>query len=152
VSALRISDDSSIDSLELDSHLGALFEEVFAHARTDHERAQCLVVRVQLHVSRGSILPALDLAVKGLALCGETLDLAPTPEAVGAGFAELGAAIAGRSFEVLAELPEAQRPVAERALAGGILHSLAVRARGGAKRKELDALAANAIQMLTARV
>jgi hypothetical protein len=29
VSALRNSDDSSIDSLELDSHLGALFEEDF---------------------------------------------------------------------------------------------------------------------------
>ena len=37
------------------------------------------------------------------------------------------------------------------ALAAGILHSLAVRARGGARRKELEALATNAVQMLTAR-
>ncbi len=93
-----------------------LFEEVFAHARTNQERAQSLVVRVQLHVSRGSILSALDLAVKGLALCGEILDLAPTPEAVGAGFEDLGAAIAGRSFEVLAELPEPSDPLKVAAL------------------------------------
>ena len=50
------------------------------------------------------------------------------------------------------ELPAKADASALAALAGGILHSLAVRARGGAKRKELDALAANAIQMLTARV
>jgi AcrR family transcriptional regulator len=49
------------------------------------------------------------------------------------------------------ELPAKADPAALAALAGGILHSLAVRARGGAKRKELDALAANAIQMLTKR-
>jgi AcrR family transcriptional regulator len=49
------------------------------------------------------------------------------------------------------ELPAQAAPAALAALAGGILHSLAVRARGGAKRKELDALAANAIQMFTKR-
>jgi hypothetical protein len=49
------------------------------------------------------------------------------------------------------ELPAKADPSALAALAGGILHSLAVRARGDAKRKELDALAAHAIQMLTTR-
>lgn len=49
------------------------------------------------------------------------------------------------------ELP-AKRDIRELAtLAGAVLHSLSVRARSGAKRKELDALASSAVEMLAGR-
>lgn len=49
------------------------------------------------------------------------------------------------------ELSEKHDPRALAALAGAVLHSLSVRARGGAKRKELEALASSAVQMLAGR-
>ena len=47
------------------------------------------------------------------------------------------------------ELAEGSDPRELASLAGAILHSLSVRARGGAKRRELEALATSAVQMLT---
>lgn len=49
------------------------------------------------------------------------------------------------------ELPARSDPRELASLAGAILHSLSVRARGGAKRRELEALATSAVQMLTHR-
>jgi AcrR family transcriptional regulator len=48
------------------------------------------------------------------------------------------------------QLPRKADPASLAAIAGSILHSLAVRARTGERRKALDTLAVNAVRMITA--
>lgn len=63
-------------------------------------------------------------------------------------FAEMDAAFEARFRRSAAELPPAVDPGAHAKLATAMLHTLSVRARGGAGEAELKAIAASAVDML----
>ncbi|QAY77805.1 TetR/AcrR family transcriptional regulator [Sphingosinicella sp. BN140058] len=63
-------------------------------------------------------------------------------------FEQLDGAFEAKFREALAELPPGADPVAHAKLATGMLHTLAVRARGGASEAELQAVADAAVTML----
>lgn len=68
-----------------------------------------------------------------------------------AAFGEMDAAFEERFRRSAAELPAGADPAAHARLATAMLHTLAVRARGGAGEAELNAIAAAAVDMLCGR-